>query len=164
MNHFQRPYIDERQFNLPGYLIGQFFGYPNVPWQTGGQFPGQPGQFPGGGQTGGQFPGGGPSPGFPGEGQFPGQPGGGPQQGGAPTSPPPGFQPQQPQYQTYAVDPGAIQGCLYRFTYVWLERGSSFWFYPTYVGRRSISGFRWQRNRWVYFGIDLDRIESFQCY
>ncbi|SET00674.1 hypothetical protein SAMN05216389_104142 [Oceanobacillus limi] len=168
MNPYEQSHTDERYFNFPGYWLGQFFGYPNQP--GGGQFPWQPGgQFPGGGQTGGQFPGGGQPgggafPGFPG-GQFPSQPGGGPQQGGgAPTSPPPGFTPQQPQFQTFAVDPGAIRGCLFRFTYVWLDRGGSFWFYPTFVGRNSISGFRWQRNRWVYFGIDLDRIDSFQCY
>lgn len=149
---------DERQFNLPGYLLGQFFPNQNQPpyWQQPqtpfpgwGQFPGQPGSFPGGGQ-------------FPGQpGQFPGGP---PQSGGPPTSPPPGYTPQQPQTQLFAVDPVAIQGCLFRFTYVWLDRGGSFWYYPTFVGRNSIAGFRWRNNRWVYFGIDLDRIDSFQCF
>lgn len=150
-------YNDGRQFNLPGYLMGQFFG-------GGGQ------QFPGGGSTGGQFPGGGfPGGGFPGgpggpggPGQSPGFPGGG-QPTGAPTTPPPSFTPEQPQFQTKAIDPGGIRGCLFRFTYIWLRR-DSFWFFPTFVGRNSIAGFRWSGFRWVYFGIDLDRIESFQCY
>ncbi|GGA77733.1 hypothetical protein [Ornithinibacillus halotolerans] len=145
MNYYGPPHDDDqRQFNLPGYLLGQFFGS----------------QFPGGGQTGGTFPGGGP--GFPGGG-FPGQPGGGGQQG-APTSPPPSFTPQQPQFQLFAVDPGAIRGCLFRFTYIWLENGNSFWFYPTFVGRNSVAGFRWRGFRWVYFGIDLNRVRSFQCF
>ncbi|MEN2465837.1 hypothetical protein [Ornithinibacillus sp. JPR2-1] len=148
MNQFWPPYDDERQFNLPGYLLGQFFGGFPGGGQTGGFFPGGP--FPG--QPGGQFPGGG----------FPGQPGGG--QVGAPTTPPPAFIPQQPQFQTFAIDPGAIRGCLFRFTYIWLENGNAFWFYPTFVGRNSVAGFRWQFNRWVYFGIDLDRVASFQCF
>ncbi|MET3576387.1 hypothetical protein ABID49_002305 [Bhargavaea ullalensis] len=64
-----------------------------------------------------------------------------------------------------AVDPGAIRGCLYRVTRVRLDRGSSFWFYPTFVGRESVAGYRWRSRsgRWEYFGIDLDRIRSFSC-
>jgi hypothetical protein len=102
----------------------------------------------------GQFPGqGGPPPGTP------------PQQqtGGPPSTPPPPFEPQQSQFQTFAVDPGGIRGCLFRFTYIWAIR-DAFWFYPTFVGRTSIAGFRWIGNRWVYFGIDLNRIQSFQCF
>ncbi|MEC5425447.1 hypothetical protein QGM71_18360 [Virgibacillus sp. C22-A2] len=179
MNHYQTSqHDDERQFNFPGYLLGQYFGYGGYPpsqWGpgTGGQFPG----FPGGPGTGGQFPGqpggpgtGGQFPGFPGGpgtgGQFPGFPGqfpGGGQSAGPPSSPPPSFQPTQPQQQILAVDPGAIQRCLYRFTYIWLRR-DSFWFYPIFVGRNSIAGFRWLGNRWVYYGVDLERIQSFQCY
>jgi len=115
---------------------------------------------------GGSFPGFGPGgqPGFPGPGPFPGSgPGAGGGQGAAPSGPPPSFTPQQQQFQTFAVDPGAISGCLFRFTYVWLRR-ESFWFFPTFVGRRSVSGFRWTGSRWVFFGIDLNRIQSFQCF
>lgn len=103
-----------------------------------------------------------------GPGGFPGQPGGGPFPGGGaqvgpPTTPPPNFVPQSAQFQPFAIDSGAIRGCLFRFTYVWLRR-NSFWFYPTFVGRNSVAGFRWNGFRWVYFGIDLNRIESFQCF
>lgn len=94
---------------------------------------------------------------FPQEGQQ-----GGVNQPAPPIGPPPSTIPQQ-QFQTFAVDPGGIRGCLYRYTYIWLEGYQSFWFYPTFVGRRSISGYRWTGFRWVYFGIDLNRIESFQC-
>ncbi|MBM7599662.1 hypothetical protein JOC34_002030 [Virgibacillus halotolerans] len=159
MNPYEQPsFNDDRQFDLPGFLWDQFIGNPGnnnqpFPGQSPG-FPGQPGgPFPG--QPGGQFPG---QPG----GQFPG-PGGGGQTGGAPTTPPPSFTPAQPQFQTFAVDPGAIRGCLFRFTYIWLRR-DAFWFFPTFVGRNSVAGFRWSRNRWTYFGIDLDRIQSFQCF
>lgn len=140
MNPYEPPFNeDERQFNLPGFLWDQFIG------NTGNMFPGSPG---------------GQSPGYPG--QFPGSPGGG-QTGGPPNTPPPPFTPTQSQFQTYAIDPGGIRGCMFRFTYIWLRR-DAFWFYPTFVGRNSIAGYRWSRNRWVYFGIDLDKIQSFQCF
>jgi len=111
------------------------------------------------------FPGGffppGQQPGFPG-GSFPP---GGQQQGGPPSSPPPSFTPQlQQQASVFAVDPGAIRGCLFRYTFVWLENGRSFWFFPTFVGRNSVSGWRWRNWRWVYYGTDLRRIRSFQCF
>ncbi|OCA89153.1 hypothetical protein [Pseudobacillus wudalianchiensis] len=96
----------------------------------------------------------------------PGVPGGGQQAGGPPSSPPPAFTPQLQQgaISPLAVDPGAIRGCLFRYTYVWLENGQNFWFYPIFVGRTSIAGWRWQNWRWVYFGTDLRRIRSFQCF
>ncbi|MFK2827092.1 hypothetical protein QYG89_15715 [Bacillus sp. B190/17] len=111
-----------------------------------------PGQSPG-------FPGGSGPPGPP-----PGFPQGGQQQGGPPSSPPPAFTPQMQQASAFAVDPGAIRGCLFRYTYVWLQNGQSFWFYPVFVGRNSVSGWRWRNRRWVYYGTDLRRIRSFQCF
>lgn len=129
--------------------------------------------FPGGAMGGGQpgFPGGQPPSGFP---SFPGgqpsgsQPGGGQQQqDGPPSTPPPSFTPQMQQQQgftSFAVDPGAIRGCLHRFTFVWLNTGRSFWFYPTFVGRNSVAGWRWRNFRWVYYGTDLRRIRNFQCF
>lgn len=108
------------------------------------------------------FPGG--FPGFPGGGDddFPGFPGGGFDQYGPPSGPPPSYSPQQ-NFSTYAVDPGGIRRCRFRFTYIWLNNGRSFWFYPTFVGRDSIAGYRWRNRRWVYYGTDLRRISSFQC-
>ncbi|WP_338787788.1 hypothetical protein [Metabacillus sp. FJAT-53654] len=82
---------------------------------------------------------------------------------GPPTSPPPSFLPQQ-QVEAYAVDPGGIAGCLFRYTYVWMRGFEQFWFYPTFVGRNSVAGYRWTGFRWVYFGIDLRQIQSFTCF
>lgn len=115
--------------------------------------------FPGGGPGG--FPGGGPG-GFPGGGPggFPGGGGGG--QSGPPTAPPPSYIPQESP-TAFAVDPGGIRRCLFRYTFIWLNNGRSFWFYPTYVGRTSIAGYRWRNFRWVYYGTDLNRIRSFRC-
>lgn len=120
-----------------------------------------------------------PGPGFPGQGGsgfFPGQggqgfPGGPPPQGGQqggsggpPIGPPPATPPQlSAQVGTYAVDPGAISGCMYRYTYMRLNSGEQFWFYPTFLGRNSVAGYRWVFFRWIYFGIDTRRIASFQC-
>lgn len=120
-------------------------GYPGYPGYPG--FPQQPG-FPS-------------QPGFPGQHGQPGQPG----QQGAPTSPPPNRTPAYPDAQLRAVDPGGIAGCLYRYTYVWTSRNKGFWYYPTFVGRTSIAGYRWnpQWYRWEYYGLDLKKIDSFQC-
>ncbi|WP_286170539.1 transporter [Bacillus sp. NTK071] len=84
----------------------------------------------------------------------------------APTSSPPASAPPKPQTAQsglQAVDPGAIRGCMYRFTYIWMRGGNSFWFWPVYVGRTSVSGFRWTGRRWVYTGIGLNRIDMFTC-
>lgn len=139
----------------------------------------EPGSFPGYGPEPGSIPG----PGTPGfrPGPRPGTPGFGP--GSGPVSPgfrpgfderPPYGQAQQPpgrppertpekRASLYAVDPGAIRNCLFQYTYVWLINGNSFWMYPTFVGRRSVSGYRWTKFGWTYIGIDLNLIETFLC-
>lgn len=98
---------------------------------------------------------------------------GGPQGSGPPSGPPPAVTPSKNQAKSlqggpgvgaYAVDPGAIRFCRFRYTYIWLRNGRSFWIYPVFVGRNSISGWRWNGRFWVYFGIDLRRIDSFVCY
>ena len=172
---------------FPGGPGGPFPGGPGGPFPggPGGPFPGGPGGGPFPGGPGGPFPGGpggGPFPGGPGGGSFPGGPGGsfpggpggpfpggpgGP--GGAPTAPPPSFVPQMPigtgaGVGALAVDPGAIRRCMFRNTYVWLNNGEQFWFFPVFVGRTSVAGFRWFGRFWAYFGIDLNRIRSFTCF
>ncbi|MDW0117532.1 hypothetical protein QTL97_11340 [Sporosarcina thermotolerans] len=145
---------------------GNSSAFQPMPGFPGGGFPG--GGLPGGGLPGGGFPGGGfpgggfPGGGFPGGG-FPGQ-GGGHQQ--SPTSPPPGHTPAYPSASLLRVDPGAIRGCLFRYTYVWTSRRNGFWYYPTFVGRTSVAGYRWSpsRRRWEFFGIDLNRIDQFTCF
>lgn len=66
--------------------------------------------------------------------------------------------------QTKAVSPGAISFCLFKFTYIWERGGRNYWAFLLNVDRRSVSGLRWFRGRWVYFGVDLNRIDSFICY
>ncbi|MFZ7945871.1 hypothetical protein [Neobacillus sp. 19] len=83
---------------------------------------------------------------------------------GPPTAPPPSVVPQQQvQAGVSAVDPGSMIRCLHRNTYVWLRGFQQFWFYPTFIGRHSVSGYRWTGNRWVNQGISLRQIQSFTC-
>ncbi|WP_245698359.1 hypothetical protein [Sporosarcina ureilytica] len=140
-------------------------GMPGFPPGHGGM----PG-FPPGHNMPGFPPGhGGPShgmPGFPpGHGNQPGRPPGQHGSNQAPQSAPPSWTPEYPSHQLFAVDPGAISRCLYRFTFVWLSRRQGFWFYPVFVGRTSVAGYRWnsRRRRWEYTGLDLNNINSFTC-
>lgn len=89
-----------------------------------------------------------------------------PQGGGPPHIAPPLFIPQIHDGMYKEIDAGSMKGCLYQNTYVWLKNGRSFWFYPTYVGYNSVTGYRWRRSqqRWAYYGTDAHEIQSFQCY
>ncbi|UCZ55305.1 hypothetical protein LGQ02_10435 [Bacillus shivajii] len=124
-----------------------------------------------GGQFGFPFGPPGPPPGRPPFGP-PGQPDFGPPGPppgrppfGPPTTPPPAFTPAPTaDVGLFAVDPGAIRRCMFRYTYVWLTNRQQFWFYPVFVGRRSVAGYRWTGFSWVYFGIDLRQISSFTCF
>ncbi|MGC4377513.1 transporter [Fictibacillus sp. Mic-4] len=83
-----------------------------------------------------------------------------------PPGAPPSFVPQHAtgHLGAYAVDPGAIRPCIHQFIYIWPEHGHGFWAWLTYVGRRSVAGFRWTGYRWVYFGMDTRQIQSFYCH
>lgn len=106
----------------------------------------------------------GPGPGAPPKGPGPKKTGH-PKKMGPPTYPPPSVSPKKmtPDTSMKAVDPGALRPCTYRYVYIWLRNGRSFWAWLNYVGRRSASGWRWNGSFWVYFGIDLRRIDSFVC-
>lgn len=88
------------------------------------------------------------------------------QEDGPPMGPPPSVTPKksEAEVELTAVDPGSLKPCRYRYVYIWLKNGKSFWVWLTYVGKTSISGWRWTGFYWVYFGIDLKKIESFICY
>ncbi len=110
-------------------------------------------------------------------------PPGAPGMGAAPRSAPPSFTPEGPPTDQRAlmggpggpggapnaagrgfVRPGDFRRCMFRFTYIWLFNGNNFWFYPTFVGRQFVEGFRWRRNRWEYDRINIQRIFFFRCY
>ncbi|MFY4773527.1 transporter [Metabacillus sp. RGM 3146] len=119
-------------------------------------FPGAPPLGPGQGQgfpTGGQPP---FQPGFP-------EGGSGRQSQPALGTPPSVIPPEG--VSLYAVDPGSIRGCLFRYTYIRLKSGRSFWFYPVYAGRTSVAGYQYNpyQYRWFYSGYDVSQIRSFYC-
>ena len=75
---------------------------------------------------------------------------------------PPNF---TPEFQQEMMGrPMDIRRCLNRFVYIWLINGNSFWFFPIFVGRDQIIGFRWRRNGWMYDRINLRRIAGFRCF
>ncbi|MFB6364972.1 hypothetical protein ACFCP7_13010 [Paenibacillus elgii] len=161
---------------MPGGPPGAGFqGMPGGP--PGAGFQGMPGGPPGAGFQG--MPGGPPGAGFqgmpggpPGAG-FQGMPGGFPGAGfqgipgGAPLSLPPSYTPPQ-MAQAFAVDPGSIWRCRFQYVYIWQTNGQQYWIFLTFVGPNSIAGFRWfgygPFGYWVYFGLDLNRIEQFFCH
>ena len=85
---------------------------------------------------------------------------------GGPPGRPPSFTPQKSHTQIgiQAVSPGSIRPCTRRYVYIWLTNGRSFWAWLSRVDRRSASGFRWNGRYWIYFGVDLRRIDYFECY
>lgn len=115
----------------------------------------------------------GPPPGI-GQGTGPVRPGAGP------PSAPPNFTPQLPQEERQALSgpggpairggvgfrgrPRDMRGCINRFTYIWLFNGNNFWFYPVFVGRNTVEGFRWRRNGWDYDRINTNRILYHICF
>ena len=58
----------------------------------------------------------------------------------------------------------SLSPCLYRYIYIWQKNGFSYWAYLTSLTSCSLSGWRWIGFRWVYFGVDYKRIDSFFCY
>jgi hypothetical protein len=55
-------------------------------------------------------------------------------------------------------------GCINSFTYIWLVNGNNFWFFPIFIDRQFVIGFRWRRNRWEFDRINLNRIFFFSCF
>ncbi|MBR0597599.1 hypothetical protein [Sinanaerobacter chloroacetimidivorans] len=60
-------------------------------------------------------------------------------------------------------DPG-LKHCINQMTYIWLKNGNEFWFYPTFVGRQTMLGFRWRRMGWTRDRVNIKNIRSFQCF
>lgn len=92
-----------------------------------------------------------------------GPPGFGPPPAGQmPMSAPPGFSPPVPAWREGS---SGIRSCLFRNTYIWMNTGRSFWFFPTVIGREFIAGFRWSRRYgWYFRTITRNQIRSFECF
>lgn len=82
--------------------------------------------------------------------------------GQMPMSTPPGFSPPIPAWREGS---SGIRSCLFRNTYIWMNSGRSFWFFPTAVGREIIAGFRWSRRYgWYFRTISRNQIRSYECF
>lgn len=132
---FFRPFSNRRPPSMPPNYIPQK--------GQGKKIGGGPNQQGGPGGFGGPNQPGGPG-GFGG----PNQPGG----AGGPGGP-----------SVFAIDPEVIFPCRNQFVYIWTTGGNSFWAYITFVGPRSVGGFRFRGNRFQYFGMDLRNIDEFYC-
>lgn len=82
--------------------------------------------------------------------------------------PPPSFTPSPAQPAegpiSFKVSPGSIRPCKYQYVYIWQTNGRSYWAWLTRIDRSTASGYRWNGYRWVFFGVDLEDISSFECY
>jgi hypothetical protein len=88
------------------------------------------------------------------------------QQQAPPKNPPPNYTPKlsdaaSPTLTT--VEFGVVAPCIFKFTYLWLKSGDSFWSYIVYVSKTSIAGWKYKAGQWVYFGLDLKEIKNFIC-
>lgn len=81
-----------------------------------------------------------------------------------PMGPPPTFSPAMAGPQSSQTGSSGIRRCIYRNTFIWQRNGNSFWFFPTFVMRNVILGFRWGRFGWTYSTINRDSILTFQCF
>ena len=168
-NKFNINYEEEDQFVAYDFSPIQFDEMQRIPNPPGGFNPNfQPPNFPGNNMPNTNFP----NPNFPGNNPPSNNPPGGninPSTLGAPPSHIPnknqkGVQSFTNQGTSKAVSQNSIRFCLFQFTYIWERSGRAYWAYLLNVDRVSVSGLRWLGRRWVFFGVDLRRIDSFICY
>ena len=74
----------------------------------------------------------------------------------------PYYNQQHPEY--YYNYYKKLKYCTYRYTYLWLRNGKSFWCYPTYVNKTTISGWKWKNYKWKFFSMPIKKISNFYCY
>ena len=84
----------------------------------------------------------------------PGRPPGRPGQPGFPGVLPPNF---------LQIFPSPLRICLYQYTYIWLNNGRDFWFYPISFTGNFLVGFRWREYGWEYEVLDIRLINYYYC-
>ena len=88
------------------------------------------------------------------------------QQQEPPKNPPPSYTPKLsdlPEPNLTKVESGAISPCIYKYTYLWLKNGESYWSYIVRIGNISLSGWRYIGGRWISFSLDLKDLKNFVC-
>lgn len=68
-------------------------------------------------------------------------------------------------YPKYSVSAKALACCLDKLTYIWQNDSKEYWTYIFYIDHVCFVGWRWEKhvNDWVYFGIDISKVEAFSC-
>lgn len=78
-----------------------------------------------------------------------------------PVNNPPSIIPEKKEEQ---VQLETIEPCICRYIFLWLKNGVSFWAWLTCVDCKHAFGYKWDNNVWIYFMVNLNQIDSFQCY
>lgn len=86
-----------------------------------------------------------------------------------PDKDPPNFIPLKSQSYSLqmtglGIDDRALRLCMFRHIYIWFRDGIEFWAWLTFIGGGHTLGWRWSGSSWIYFEIDLRKIESYICY
>ena len=86
-----------------------------------------------------------------------------------PNTPPPSFIPLKSQSQVLpmtalGIDDTLLKRCVSKKTYIWFRDNISFWVWITFIGGGHAIGWRWGGLYWIYFEVDLRKIDSFICY
>ena len=87
-------------------------------------------------------------------------------QQGLPKNPPPTYTPKLSDVahpNLTEVKLREIAPCILKSTYLWLKNGASFWAHIGYVGRHSISGWKYTGGQWSHFHLRLNEIKNFIC-
>lgn len=62
------------------------------------------------------------------------------------------------------IAPSSLNHCLFKFTYIWLDNGLSFWSKPVAITNESVFAWVWNGVSWNYINIYLYLINTFLCY
>lgn len=86
-----------------------------------------------------------------------------------PNTSPPSFTPLKSQSQILqitglGIDDTLLRSCLFKKIYIWFRDNIEFWVWLTFIGGGHAVGWRWNGSYWIYFEIDLRKVESFICY
>ena len=86
-----------------------------------------------------------------------------------PNASPPNFTPLKSQSHILqmtglGIDDTALRSCMFKNIYIWFRDNIEFWAWLTFIGGGHTVGWRWNGFIWIYFEIDLRKIESFVCY
>ncbi|HAX71964.1 MAG TPA: hypothetical protein DCY20_00415 [Firmicutes bacterium] len=85
--------------------------------------------------------------------------------GSPPLNQPPSFTPTKKMESAIHGDGDHLMVCLYHFVYVWpKQQHPGYWFYLTNVTQNEMMGYMWTGYRYLFKVIEINSIETYQCY